>query len=257
MQNKLTVKDSSLAFVSSFIIGQLAVAIVSILTMFVFKASGLDPESVQSFFTTAFGYLILTLSLYVALLCVFIFITHKKENKITAKPKLSKIIFYMLIAVASFLCLYPIVTCFDSLLVKLGAKINTLDYPLTSKNYFISLISLVIAPAIVEELIFRGLLFKGLQKHGKFFSILLTGIMFSIFHMSISQTIYPLLMGMVFAVIMYYENNIYYCITAHLINNFLALTLSYFNINLVFNSVSYIILAVILLLVFVATAPSL
>ena len=71
--------------------------------------------------------------------------------------------------------------------------------------------------------------------------------------MSISQTIYPLLMGMVFAVIMYYENNIYYCITAHLINNFLALTLSYFNINLAFNSISYIILAVILLLVFVAT----
>jgi len=221
--------------------------------MFVFKASNLDLDSVDLFFATGFGYLILTLSLYSSLLCVFIFINKNKNNQITAKPKFSKILFYILIAVPSFLCLYPIVTCFDSLLVKLGAEINTLDYPLTTKNYFISIISLVLAPAIVEELIFRGLIFKGLKKHGKFLSITLSAIMFAIFHMAISQTIYPLLMGMVFAVIMYYENNIYYCITVHMVNNFLTLTLSYFNISLATNSISYIILAIILLLVFIAT----
>ena len=253
MQNKLTVKDSSIAFISSFIIGQLAVAIVSVATMFILKACNQDLDMVNTFFSTGFGYLILVLALYSSLLCVFIYFNKGKNNNIAAKPKVLKIVFYALIAVASFLCLYPIVTCFDSLLVELGAKINTLDYPLTTKNYFISIISLVLAPAIVEELIFRGLIFKGLKKHGKFFSIFLNGIMFSIFHMAISQTIYPLLMGMVFAVIMYYENNIYYCITAHLVNNFLTLTLSYFNISLIVNSVSYIILAVILLLVFLTT----
>lgn len=252
MQNKLGVKDSSLAFILSFLIGQFIVAFVSVVAMIIFKASSTNLETVEVFFSTGFGYLILTLSLYTAILCVFLFLNKGKQNKIQSKPKFTKILFYILVSVACFLSLYPIVTCFDSLLYKLGVKINTLDYPLTTKNYFLSLISLVIVPAIVEELIFRGLIFKGLQKHGKFFSILVSAVMFSIFHMAISQTIYPLLMGMVFAVIMYYENNIYYCIIVHLLNNFLSLTLSYFNISLAFNHVSYIILAVILLIVFLA-----
>lgn len=109
---------------------------------------------------------------------------------------------------------------------------------------------MVIAPAICEELLFRGIIFKGLQKHGKVLSITISALMFSLFHMSISQTVYPILMGMLLAVIMYYENNIYYCIAVHLTNNFLSLTLSYFKINLIFNHWTYILLAIILLAVF-------
>lgn len=253
MKNKISIKDSSLAFILSFIIGQLAVAFVSMLLMTIIKGSSFGENSAEVFLSTSFGYMILSLSLYAALLCIFIFLNKGKDNKLFAKPKTTKTLFYILVAIASFLCLYPIVTCFDSLLVKLGVKINTLDYPLTTKNYFISIISLVIAPAIVEELIFRGIIYKGLSRHGKTFGIILSAVMFSIFHMAASQTIYPLLMGVLFAVIMLYENNIYYCMVAHLTNNFMALTLSYFNVNLMFNGISYIILAIILAIVFITT----
>ena len=59
-------------------------------------------------------------------------------------------------------------------------------------------------------------------------------------------------MGLLLSVIMYYENNIYYCIIAHLTNNFLSLTLSYAKINLIFNHWTYILLAIILCVVFLA-----
>ena len=68
---------------------------------------------------------------------------------------------------------YPIVVCFDTLLIKLGITLNTLSYELTTKNYFISLISLVIAPAICEELLFRGIIFSGLKSYGKSFYFIL------------------------------------------------------------------------------------
>ena len=75
--------------------------------------------------------------------------------------------------------------------------------------------------------------------------------MFSIYHMSIAQTVYPMLMGLLFGVIMFYENNIYYCIIAHITNNFLTITLYYFGVNLIFNHWAYILLAIILLIAFI------
>ena len=132
-------------------------------------------------------------------------------------------------------------------------KINTIPFKLNTKNYLILITPLTILPAICEELLFRGLIFKGFKKHGKIFSITISALMFSIFHMAISQTVYPILIGLLFGVIMFYENNIYYCIVMHFINNFLALTLSYLKISLVFNHWTYIILAIILFIAFLCT----
>lgn len=251
-KTKLTVKDSSLAFLSAFLLSQIGVVIVTCFTMIFYKLTKSDMTHFTSFMNTAVGYLISALSLYLVMLLLFFFFNKGKENKISNKIKPAKLFIYIGIAIASFLSLYPIITCVDSLLFKLGVKISTLPYPLTTSNYFISLITLVIAPAICEELLFRGIIFKGLKKYGKLFSIIISSLMFCIFHMSISQTVYPILMGMLLAVIMFYENNIYYCIAVHLTNNFLSLTLSYFKINLIFNHWSYIVLAIILATAFIA-----
>jgi len=190
------------------------------------------------------------LSLYLVMLIVFFYFKKNKTDKITKPIKIKKLLIYIFIASLSFVCLYPIIVCIDSLLVKCGVRLSVLSYELTTRNYFISLISLVIAPAVCEELLFRGIIFNGLKKHGKTFAIILTTIMFSLFHMSLSQTAYPLLMGLLLGVIMYYEENIYYCIAVHMTNNFLSLTLSYFKINLTFNHWTYILLAIILVIVY-------
>ena len=251
-KTKLTIKDSSLAFLSSFLLCQIGVAVVTCLAMIFYNLTKSDITNFTLFMNTAVGYLISALSLYIVMLLIFFFFNKGKENQISNKIKPAKLFIYIGIAIISFLSLYPIVTCVDSLLFKLGVKISTLPYSLTTSNYFISLIPLVIAPAICEELLFRGIIFKGLKRHGKIFSIIISSLMFSLFHMSISQTVYPILMGMLLAVIMFYENNIYYCIAVHLTNNFLSLTLSYFNINLIFNHWSYIVLAIILATAFIA-----
>ncbi len=249
---KMTIKDSSLSFLFGFLLCQLSVVVITSATLIFCSVLGFDPNKLSTFFNTAIGYIIPSLSLYLAMVLVFLFFNAKKNNKIFKKVKSKKLFFYIGIAIISFLCLYPIITCLDVAFIKMNFKINTLPYKLNTKNYFISLIPLVIAPAICEELLFRGIIFQGLKKHGKVFSIVLSSLMFSIYHMSINQTVYPILMGLLLSVIMYYEENIYYCIAVHMTNNFMSLTLSYFKISLTFNHWLYIVLALILITKFLS-----
>lgn len=251
MEDKnLTVKDSSLAFLGGFILCQIAIVAATSIGLIIAKICKFNLTEFELFLNTGLGYLILTLVLDLTILAVCFFFKKKKTLNIFAKPKPIKLLIYVCVALITFILLYPIVTVCDSLLYKIGITPNIIPYTLTKKNYFISILSLVILPAVCEELLFRGIIYNGLKKHGKTFSIILTGLMFSIFHMSLTQTVYPLLMGILLSVIMFYENNIYYCITVHLISNFTSLTLSYFDINLMFNHWTYILLAILLAILF-------
>ena len=252
METKLTVKDSALSFILGFFFCQLGIVATSCIAAIICSFLGMNSDATKSFMDKSIGYTILSIGMYLVIFLVFLFFNNKKENKITEKTSIKKLLTYILVALLAFLVLYPAIICIDTILFKLNVKINSIPFELTTKNYFISLIPLVILPAICEELLFRGIILKGLKKHGKAFSILISSLMFSIFHMAISQTVYPLLMGILLGVIMYNENNIYYCIAVHMTNNFVSLTLSYFKIGLIFNHWTYWLLAAYLLSKFIA-----
>lgn len=248
-KNELNIKDSALAFVSSFIICQLATILASVTILFIGSSIGIT--NIENFSKTCVGNLILTTIMYITMFLLFRFFNKKKENKIITKLETKKIIIYILIAIVSFFALYPIVNSFDFLLENLGFKLNKPTFSLSVDNYFMCLIPMVILPAICEELLFRGLIFKGLKHCGKNISLILTSLMFAIYHMSLQQTIYPILFGLVLTLVMFKENNIFYCIFMHLVNNFTALTFMFLKINLFINKLWYYILAVVLLMVFI------
>lgn len=250
-EKKLTAIDSSLSFFIGFLLTQISALLVMFIGYFICVIANIELDMLQPFFNTAFGYLLLVIAMDLVMFLIFWFYNKRTDEKFVSKPSDKKIFIYILLAILSFFMLYPIVNCFDSWLVSIGVSLNTIPYELNTANYFISLLSLVIFPAISEELLFREIIFKGLKRYGKIFSITISSLMFTIFHLSISQTIYPLLFGLMLGVIMYYEDNILYCITAHMTNNFLSLTLSYFNVSLSYNHWSYILIAFILLIVFV------
>jgi len=247
-KEKLTIKDSSIAFISSFVVCQLAVFATSFVVLFF--GSIFNISDVENFSASCIGNCILTSVMYVTMFLIYKFLTKKKENTIIKKVKLNKIFIYLLIAVVCFICLYPIVNSFDFLLKILGIENNPPKFNYNIKNYFICLIPMVILPAICEELLFRGLIFKGLKKHGKIFSLIITSLMFAIYHMSIHQTLYPIQFGLVLTFVMYKEDNIIYSIIMHFTNNLIALTLMFLNINLFISKIWYYLLATILLIIF-------
>ena len=247
---KLTIKDSALAFISSFILCQLGAIILSVLVMTLSTSLGTTNEQYETFMYSSVGTLLSMLITNSVMIGVYFYFKRKDNAKILCKPNLKKSIIYIIIAIVSFMMLYPIIHCLDNILYNLGIPTNGIKYELNTTNYLISIISFVALPAICEELLFRGLILRGLKSRGKSFAIIISSIMFSLYHISIYQTIYPLMMGLLFALVMYKENNIFYTIIMHAVNNFLSLTLMYCNITFVFNHWTYLLLAIVMLITF-------
>lgn len=248
---QLSANDSSISFVLSYIVSQLLITLLVMIFGFYFSSTGKTTDAVTQFFNTSYGYLILTATLNLSFVLIFAFVKSKREIKLTNKIKFKKLFIYILIGIISYVLLYPIINLISYKVQQCGIVSPKLPYTVTTKNYFISLISLVLLPAVCEELIFRGIIFTGLKKYGKCFSIIVSALMFAIFHMSIEQIVYPILMGVLFAVIMYYENNILYCIAIHILNNFITLTLAYFNFSFINTSTLYIAFAILFALTFI------
>ncbi len=83
-------------------------------------------------------------------------------------------------------------------------------------------VSAICAP-IIEELLFRGIVFKSLKKVTPVWvAILVSSFLFGAYHMNLVQTIYASFMGMIAAIIYEKKNNLIFPILVHITNNFLA-----------------------------------
>ncbi|WMJ24152.1 CPBP family intramembrane glutamic endopeptidase [Paludicola sp. MB14-C6] len=123
-----------------------------------------------------------------------------------------------------------IATLYLMLFEKLGIPIPAPDFSLPKDQPIWAVLMLtyvcVVGP-IFEEIIFRGFLLKSLQKYGSMFAIILTSILFSLFHGNLVQFIPPFLMGIVLGILTVKANTIIPAIVAHIINNSISMLLGY------------------------------
>ena len=87
-----------------------------------------------------------------------------------------------------------------------------------------------IVTAILEELVFRWCTCQALLRWTKlkeFWIIIITAIVFMLWHMSFSQAIYQFIMGVVFAKIYLKTRNIWWTTLIHFINNAFIVTYLY------------------------------
>ena len=99
----------------------------------------------------------------------------------------------------------------------------------TPTDIGLNIVMMAILPAVGEELIFRGVIQKQLVKwlDNPHVAIFITSFIFSAFHMQFLGFVSRLILGMVFGYLFYYSKNIWTAITAHFINNSLALTIAF------------------------------
>ncbi|MEG0292528.1 MAG: type II CAAX endopeptidase family protein [Anaerovoracaceae bacterium] len=83
-----------------------------------------------------------------------------------------------------------------------------------------NLLAVVIIGPIVEELLFRKIILKRLLPYGKKAAIIVSAILFGIYHMNLEQLFYTTFMGLVLGVIMVKTGHIIYPIIIHMIANF-------------------------------------
>jgi len=81
---------------------------------------------------------------------------------------------------------------------------------------------------ICEEILFRGVIQRSLERFGTFLSIFITGILFGLFHMDFQRFIGTFLLGILIGFIVYRTNSLYGGMFAHFANNSLAVLISFF-----------------------------
>lgn len=91
----------------------------------------------------------------------------------------------------------------------------------------ILVLSVIIVAPIYEEIVFRGILLKGMSKKiNPTIALVVSALLFAIVHMNIPQGINAFLLGLVLGFIYLRTESIYLSIFAHCLNNILALSLS-------------------------------
>ena len=153
------------------------------------------------------------------------------------KPK------YLLIAVVAFLGLFFGFGYINAVLgegmVKAGL-ISLADIKMESFNdYVLYVIGTAVAPAIGEEVLFRGVILYGLYRYSVQDGVkadgaselkiaLAIGLCFSVFHKNPAQLLYQFACGTTFALITLKSGSIFPAMLMHFLNNFTILTFTFF-----------------------------
>ncbi|MBE6082156.1 MULTISPECIES: type II CAAX endopeptidase family protein [Tissierellales] len=167
------------------------------------------------------------------LLPTVLFLLIKKSNfkKVLRLNKLSlkQILFIPLIVIFS----YPVGTFLNYIVVAILSRfgeINTAAVPLPDniRQLIISFFIIALSPGICEEVMFRGVMMSSYERFGKAKAILISALLFGLFHFNIQNFLGPVFLGIIFGIIVNKTNSIYSSIIAHTTNNTIALLIGYF-----------------------------
>lgn len=85
---------------------------------------------------------------------------------------------------------------------------------------WVGLVSILVFAPIFEELIFRGIVMKGLLRtYSPSVAIFVSALFFAIYHMSFLQGVNAFYIGIIIGIIYFMTKSIYWAITAHFLNN--------------------------------------
>jgi membrane protease YdiL (CAAX protease family) len=83
-----------------------------------------------------------------------------------------------------------------------------------------------ILPGICEEMFFRGYVIRGFERYGKWTAILISAIMFGIFHLDIFRMLPAMIMGIWLGYLLLKTHSIFITILAHALHNSFTVVLS-------------------------------
>lgn len=136
-------------------------------------------------------------------------------------------------------------TLFLKLLGNIGYQDIGINLPSINGFGFVGVLLVVaVMPAIFEEVVFRGLLLKGLRGFGEVWAIIICGGLFSLYHQNPAQTLYQFCCGMAFALIAIKSGSILPTVVSHFLNNALILILTKLGVTSFSPAVQWVMIVV-------------
>lgn len=147
-------------------------------------------------------------------------------------PKLVETLVLIVCTAVLIFAMIPINNWFCQWLIDMGLNLDSglTDEMITNNLAFAIVATCIVAP-ITEELVFRGVIAKGListeSTASKVLGILLSGFLFSIFHMSAASTLHQFVFGCLLGYFYIQGKSIWVSIIGHAFNNSFVLLLSF------------------------------
>ena len=166
---------------------------------------------------------------------------YKKTNILTYKNKISTILLGTSLAIILNIIIFRI-----NYIINITDRYNNLN----NKRLLVNILSSGILGPIIEELIFRGIVYNRLKEITSIkASMIISTIIFALFHFELSQIFYAFLMGFLFVNIYEFYGNLKASIIAHMSAN-IVITLFIYNI-INFSVINQLIIYIISFVIFI------
>ncbi len=203
----------------------LAISVIaSSILIIISKATGTEVEIIQN--SATFNYLF---PIFFYGIIFSLFLLYNKTNnfdwenaiKIKQKSNFLTIFICFLIGLVFVYLTSPIIDCYAWLIELTGLNAPTeLGFPINNvAQLFLAIIVSAFLPAIVEEIIFRGVILNGLRNKGKWFAIIISALAFSLMHTSIFQLPYTFIFGILLGLIYWETNTLWLTMIIHFVSN--------------------------------------
>lgn len=194
---------------------------------FVFSFSLPNPADFQGLLITSLITQVVVV-LVPALLMTALFARSPRQTLMLRIPAFSSVVAAALLAVA-IIPLRNLLSIAIHQLYPLNDEIARMFEGLLrqSPNFGLTLAVVALAPALCEELAFRGFIFTGLMSSGrKWRAIVVSALFFGVTHLILQQSIVAAAQGIVLGIIAAHTASILPCMVYHFVNNGLALYLT-------------------------------
>ena len=232
-KNFYDVNDAGKIFFWVVLMPQVFGMIIYIALLCVASSTGLDFQ--ELLYETSQSYAFIMLA-QIAFALVFVLYNKNINIKIACKVnKISKgnVLICIIIALVALIGLSPAANLFVIMLEQAGLEFSTL-LPFEINNIwmlFLAIFSFALVPAIVEELVFRGVILRGLMKFGVWPAIFGSAALFSLVHASAVQFLFPFLFGIILAMIVVKSGSLVSSMICHFTSNATSLLISYFTVE--------------------------
>ncbi len=92
----------------------------------------------------------------------------------------------------------------------------------------LNILSTAILPALIEEMIFRGYILRALRPHGDGLAVVLSAVLFALFHGNVLQIPFAFILGLVLGYLMVQTDSIWPSVVLHFSNNLMSVLLNFF-----------------------------
>ena len=134
----------------------------------------------------------------------------------------------MLLVIAMCACLCPammLMSAFTSIFFDNAAAGVFED--LSGQGLLFTVVSICVAPAVFEEINFRGIILTNYKNAKGAVAVAVNGLFFGLIHLNSQQFLYAFVLGVVFAAIVRRSQNILYSVAAHFFLNATQVLLDY------------------------------